>query len=131
MPVKVCTQGGCPVRHRQRTLSSSQEPEVLLPPCADEVATDTLALPPHRQRQALRTVDALLHERLAAATHEAAFAFCNVILAHTQSQTNNIQQTNSRLRDYTSANLNNEHGTVCSHGEKATFPTQISLFVSP
>ena len=54
------------------TRFSGQEPEVLLPPGADEVSADALALPPHRQRQALRPADALLHERLAAAPHEAA-----------------------------------------------------------
>ena len=46
---------------------SSEEPEVLLPPGADEVPTHALALLPHRQRQALRLVDALLHKLLAAA----------------------------------------------------------------
>ena len=46
---------------------SGQEPEVLLPPGADEVPTHSLALLPHRQRQALRLVDALLHKLLAAA----------------------------------------------------------------
>jgi hypothetical protein len=51
---------------------SGQEPEVLLPPGADEVPTDALALLPHRQRQALRLVDALLHKLLAAAPQEAA-----------------------------------------------------------
>jgi hypothetical protein len=51
---------------------SREEPEVLLPPGADEVAADALALPPHRQRQALRPVDALLHKLLAAAPREAA-----------------------------------------------------------
>ena len=51
---------------------SSEEPEVLLPPGADEVAADALALPPHCQRQALRPVDALLHQLLAAAPQEAA-----------------------------------------------------------
>jgi hypothetical protein len=54
------------------TRISGQEPEVLLPPGADEVTTDALALLPHRQRQALRLVDALLHKLLAAAPQEAA-----------------------------------------------------------
>lgn len=54
------------------TWFSGQEPEVLLPPGADEVPTDALALLPHRQRQALRLVDALLHKLLAAAPQEAA-----------------------------------------------------------
>lgn len=51
--------------------SSSQEPEVLLPPGADEVPAHALALLPHRQRQARSLVDALLHELLAAAPQEA------------------------------------------------------------
>lgn len=63
---------------------SSQQPEVLLPPGADEVAADALALPPHRQRQAVRPVDALLHELLAAAPHEAAFQ------AHREQTTENF-----------------------------------------
>ena len=51
---------------------SSEEPEVLLPPGADEVAADALALLPHRQRQALGLVDALLHQLLPAAPRQAA-----------------------------------------------------------
>ena len=54
------------------TRFSGQEPEVLLPPGADEVPTDALALLPHRQRQALRLVDALLHKLSAAVPQEAA-----------------------------------------------------------
>ncbi|RZS24566.1 hypothetical protein BHM03_00057645 [Ensete ventricosum] len=50
----------------------SQKPEVLLPSGADEVATDAMALLPHRHRLALSPVDALLHELLAAARHHAA-----------------------------------------------------------
>lgn len=45
----------------------SQEPEILVPPCADQVATHALALLPHRQRQAIRLTDALLHKLLGAA----------------------------------------------------------------
>jgi hypothetical protein len=62
------------VKFRGRRPPSSQEPEVLLPPGADEVPADALALPPDSQRQAVRAVDALLHQLLAAAPHEAAFA---------------------------------------------------------
>jgi hypothetical protein len=62
------------VKFRGRPPSSSQEPEVLLPPGADEVSAHALALPPDSQRQAVRAVDALLHQLLAAAPHEAAFA---------------------------------------------------------
>lgn len=43
---------------------SGEQPEVLLPPGAHEVAAHALAPPPHRQRQALRPVDALLHQLL-------------------------------------------------------------------
>lgn len=43
---------------------SGEQPEVLLPPGADEVAAHALAPPPHRQRQALRPVYALLHQLL-------------------------------------------------------------------
>jgi hypothetical protein len=51
---------------------SSQEPEVLLPPGADEVPAHAFTLLPHSQRQALSLVDALLHELFAAATQKAA-----------------------------------------------------------
>jgi hypothetical protein len=51
---------------------SSQEPEILLPPGADEVPAHAFALLPHSQRQTLCLVDALLHELLAAAPQKAA-----------------------------------------------------------
>ena len=81
-----------------RTVGSSEEPEVLLPPGADEVPADALALLPHRQRQALRLVDALLHELLAAAPHEAAKLFQNsdthvcICSTHDRKKSNQLTQ---------------------------------------
>lgn len=50
-----------------KSLKLCQEPEVLLPPGADEVATHVFALFPDSNGQALCVVDALLHKPLGAA----------------------------------------------------------------
>lgn len=63
---------------------SSQEPEVLLPPCADEVPADALALFPHCQRQALSLVDALLDELLDAAPQDAVKSQADICICSTR-----------------------------------------------